>query len=349
MENQIELSIENGIGIITLNRPEAINALTPYMIETIHKTLLDWISDDGVRAILIEGKGERGFCAGGDVRWTRDMILKGNHKCAFEFFALEYEMNHLIATYNKPIIALTHGVVMGGGLGIAGHAKYRITTQNSRFAMPEAAIGYFCDVGVRAILAKGARHRAMMFMLSGSLVSAVDGVVLGLTDTIIPEEGVASARAAIIRTGSAEDVDAQISSLCTALGNSDEFVSFCKLADKFDDVFNSEDPAEIYSNLEKQVSQKSELAEVATLILSRCPTSNMVHVLGLDAARETPEIGQVLAADLRLAHFMAVRDDFVEGVRAVLIDKDHAPNWSPDRMGDVAGEKVVLALKPRAN
>ena len=340
----LNISIDNGVGIIGLNRPKAINALTPQMMMSIHGILQEWSKNTEIRFVLIEGKGEKGFCAGGDVRWTREIVLRGDEKEAFEFFKLEYEMNHMIATYDKPIVALTHGVVMGGGLGLAGHAKYRITTENSRFAMPEAAIGYFCDVGVRSILAKGARHRALMFMLAGSLVGAVDAVVLGLSDTMILESGFASMRASLIKAGSASDVDAQILGLCAAFGISYGFASFCNLADKFAKLFDSIDATEIYAKLELEVAKKSELAEIAQIILSRCPTSNWVHVLGLDAARQRPNVFEVLAADLRLAHLLAVREDFIEGVRAVLVDKDHAPIWAPAQIDQVDVDAIRKAL-----
>lgn len=344
MNNNLEISMENGVGIICLNRPEAINALTPQMMQGIHATLLKWAEDATVRMVLMEGKGERGFCAGGDVRWTRDLILSGEQAEAFDFFALEYDMNRMIATYAKPIVALTHGVVMGGGLGLAGHAKHRITTENSRFAMPEAAIGYFCDVGVRSILARTHRHQALMFMLAGSLVSAIDGVLLGLTDTVILENGFLAMREGLIAAGSAKDVDANIVALRSTFGISYGFANFCKLADQFAAVFAPEDALEIYANLKLEISKKSDLAEVATLILSRCPTSNLVHVLGLDAARVEPDIAKVLASDLKLAHFMAVRDDFIEGVRAVLIDKDHKPKWQPENLSNVDANSIISSL-----
>ncbi len=347
MNNNLEISVENGVGVICLNRPEAINALTPHMMQGIHAILLKWAEDDAVRLVLFEGKGERGFCAGGDVRWTRDLVLGGEQAEAFDFFALEYDMNRMIATYAKPIVALTHGVVMGGGLGLAGHAKHRITTENSRFAMPEAAIGYFCDVGVRSILARAHRHQALMFILAGSLVSAIDGILLGLTDTVILENGYSAMREGIIAAGGAMDVDANIVALRSTFGISYGFANFCKLADQFAAVFAPESALEIYANLEAEISKNSDLAEVASVILSRCPTSNLVHVLGLDAARNEPDISEVLAADLRLAHFLAVRDDFVEGVRAVLIDKDHKPKWQPDTLSRVDENAIILALRQK--
>ncbi len=319
MTDEIKITIENHVGIICLNRPRAINALTPDMIMLIRETLLEWSIDSDIHLVMFEGEGEKGFCAGGDVRWTRDQVLSGNHDEAFKFFALEYEMNYLISTFAKPIVALTHGVVMGGGVGIAGHCKYRITTENSRFAMPEAAIGYFCDVGVRSLLVNGPRHRALMFMLGGTLVGAVDGVFLGLSDTVILENGFSSMRDGIIAAGSAADVDVAIVSLCARFGISYGFATFCNLADKFAKVFEGTDLGVIYTKLEREITKKSELSEIAQTILGRCPTSNVVHLAGIDAARQNREIGAVLEADLRLAHLLAVRDDLSRGCGLCLL------------------------------
>ena len=162
MSAQIETSIEGQLGVIALNRPEAINALNLPMIEAIRGVLKLWEADERVKAVLFEGRGTRGFCAGGDVRSAREAVLAGNKALADRFFATEYAMNREIATYGKPVIAIADGVVMGGGIGIAGHAQFRFTTPNARFAMPEAAIGFVCDVGVNAILRKAPLHWALL-------------------------------------------------------------------------------------------------------------------------------------------------------------------------------------------
>ncbi len=135
MQNEVGTIVENGVGIITLKREKTINALTPEMIKIISKSLEDWSRDPLVKMVLFEGAGARGFCAGGDVRWTREKVMAGEIERVWKFFEAEYKMNLMIATYDKPIIALTHGVVMGGGIGLAGHARYKITTKTARFAM----------------------------------------------------------------------------------------------------------------------------------------------------------------------------------------------------------------------
>jgi len=344
MQNEIGAMVENGVGIITLKREKTINALTPEMIKTISKSLKEWSKDPLVRMVLFEGEGKRGFCAGGDVRWTREKVLAGEMERVAKFFEAEYKMNLMIATYDKPVIALTHGVVMGGGIGLAGHARYKIASKTARFAMPEAAIGLFCDVGVRSILAAIPRHQALMFMLSGSMVTTPDAIALGLADICIRDGDFAQVRSQIIKAGDAPDVKKAIEEIMKLNGIDPGVADFCKLADKFIAVFESDDCKEIYANLGAHVERETELAQIAGIILGRCPTSNFVHVVGLDAAIKQPDIANVLQADLSLAKFMGAREDFIEGVRAVLVDKDQKPNWRPNDIALVDRGKILTAI-----
>ncbi len=339
--------VEGKLGVIRLQRPAAINALTPDMIGAIRSALTGWARDDRVVMVLFEGEGPRGFCAGGDVRWTRNVMDRGEHERGFGFFVSEYGMNRQIATYEKPVVALTHGAVMGGGIGIAGHARYRIGVAGARYAMPEAAIGFFCDVGVRAILAHAPRHRALMFMLSGVPVGLEDAMALGLVDGVVPEAERAGLRERLVRISQQDGVRGQLEALLGDIvpqgGMRDG--AFCALADRFAQVFAGDDGAAIMKRLEREVTADSELGEMAATILGRCPTSHQVHVLGLDAARHDPDVSRVLSADLELSRFMAPRHDFSEGVRAVLVDKDHSARWQPDRVEQVDVAAIRAALE----
>ena len=345
MQNEIGVTVEKGVGIITLKREKTINALTPEMINIISESLQKWAVDPLVKMVLFEGAGERGFCAGGDVRWTREKVLAGEMERVARFFESEYKMNLMIATYDKPVIALTHGVVMGGGIGLAGHARYKITTKTARFAMPEAAIGLFCDVGVRSILATNPRHRSLMFMLSGSMVRTADAIALSLADICIADGDLAKMRSEIIGASDAKNIDLAIRNIMQANAVDPGMLDFCALADRFSKVFEEEDCNRIYANLVRHVEDETELAQMARMILGRCPTSNMVHVIGLDAAIKQPDIACVLQTDLALARFMGVRDDFIEGVRAVLVDKDQKPNWQPDDIVLVDKDEILNVIE----
>ena len=322
MSAQIETSIEGHLGVIALNRPEAINALNPLMISAISGVLRLWENDDKVRAVLFEGRGPRGFCAGGDVRAVRDSVLKDEPNWG-QFFADEYKMNGQIATYPKPVAVIADGVVMGGGIGIAGHAQFRFTTPNAKFAMPEAAIGFVCDVGVNAILRKAPVQRALLFELSGQAVGAADALALGLTDCAVAPERLGEIRASIVAAASAQHVDAALVGLMEAESIQAGERVLCDLADRLEDELRLGTAAEIV----RAIEETGEAPELAMVLGSRSPTSQEAILQSHLAARRVAEIGAILEIDRRLAQLMAGLPDFAEGVRAVLVDKDHAPRW----------------------
>lgn len=323
MSAQIETGIEGQLGVVALNRPEAINALSLSMIEAIRGVLRLWDADDKVRAVLFEGRGTRGFCSGGDVRSAREAVLRGDKATADGFFATEYAMNREIATYAKPVIAIADGVVMGGGIGIAGHAQFRFTTPNARFAMPEAAIGFVCDVGVNAILRKAPLHRALLFELSGQAVGAADALALGLSDCAVAPERLPEIRASIVAAANAQKVDAALVGVMEAETIQAGDRVFCDLADRLEEELMLGDAAEIVA----AIGEGGEAPEMAKLLASRSPTSLEAIFQSHKAARRLADIEKILAVDLRLAQLLAGLPDFAEGVRALLVDKDQRPRW----------------------
>lgn len=344
MKNQIETGVQGSAGIIRLNRPEAINALTPEMMAHIHRALQSWVDDEDVRLVLFEGAGERGFCAGGDVRWTRQAILEGRVDEAAAFFALEYSVNKMIATCAKPVVALAHGVVMGGGIGLAGHAGFRFAATNARFAMPEGAIGFFADVGVQSLLAHVPRQRALMFLLSGQNVGAADALALDLADVAVPAPEFEDLRTEIISAADEEAPVVALERLARSARTDPGDAGFCQLADRHAPCFKSDDCLEIIASLEQAAKTCEELGAVLATIKSRCPTSLMVHVMARNRAELNPDIEAVLDRDLRLARLFAQRHDFIEGVRAVLVDKDNKPLWRPRELEAVNSHEITTAL-----
>jgi len=322
MSVQIETSIEGHLGVIALNRPEAINALNAAMIAAISGVLRLWEHDDKVRAVLFEGRGPRGFCSGGDVRAVREKVLRNDPDWG-QFFADEYIMNGQIATYRKPVVVIADGVVMGGGIGIAGHAQFRFTTPNAKFAMPEAAIGFVCDVGVNAILRKAPVQRALLFELGGQAVGAADALALGLTDCAVAPERLGEVRASIVAAASAGNVDAALVGLMEAESIQAGERVLCELADRLEDELRLGTAAEIVAAIE----ESGTAPELAMVLGSRSPTSQEAIVQSHLAARRVAEIGAILEIDRRLALLLAGLPDFAEGVRAVLVDKDHSPRW----------------------
>jgi enoyl-CoA hydratase len=327
MTGQLEISREDHLGIIALNRPEAINALNAEMIGGITRTLERWRDDDGIRAVLFEGRGARGFCAGGDVRAVRQMVLDGRPEQADAYFAAEYFMNGLIATFPKPTMALTHGVVMGGGIGIAGHCRYRFTTPDSKWAMPEAAIGFVADVGSNFILAKAPRNRALAFLMSGVPAGPADAIALGLCDCVVDPQRLLDLKAGIARAATAERVyDALVMLVQAEMAPAGEPL-LCQAADRHAAIDWNDGMAIVAA-----LSTEPLLARIAT----RSPTSLAAVLVAQDRARDYFfGLDAILQMELRLACHLARQPDFAEGVRATLVDKDHLPRWQPDTLGAV--------------
>lgn len=344
MTDDLLISTDGHLGRIALDRPAAINALSLSMIEGIKAALLGWRDDPGIGAVLFEGNSPKGFCSGGDVRAARALVLAGTPELADAYFASEYKMNRLIATYPKPLVVLGHGITMGGGIGIAGHCGFRFTQPGARFAMPESAIGFFGDVGVNAILAKAPLNRALLFMLSGVSVGAADAVALGLADAVVAPERVAGLRADLAGAAAAPDPAAAIGRLMQAESVVAGAAPFCALADLL-----PAEPVESPAEFVAAVAAVPALGEVAALLPTRSPGSLVATFFAQHAARRLMDVTATLAMDLRLARVMARRPDFAEGVRAVLVDKDQAPKWSPATLAELDVERdagpILRALK----
>src|SRR5690606_34050934 len=240
------------------------------------------------------------------------------------------------ATYPKPVVAFQHGIVMGGGIGISSHARYRIATPSSRFAMPEGAIGFFCDVGVNAILYKTSEARALAFLLSGQTVGVADAMALGLADTAVPEDALASLRGRVIEAAQAGDPDTAITALILSESVHPGDAGFCALADSLAPVLAGDTAGAILDGLLELAEEGDPgAAALHAAMVRQCPTSLAAILVSHRMARQRRDVRAILEDDLSLAGFMALRGDFAEGVRAVLVDKDRTPKWDPARLADV--------------
>ena len=340
MTDEVLIGREGAMGVITLNRPKALNALSAAMIATIYETLGAWRDDDGVAAVLFEGNGERAFCAGGDVRAMRQGILDGDVEAALGFYAEEYSNNLRIATYPKPIVAIGHGFVMGGGIGLAGHASLRIAVSGAQYAMPESAIGLFCDVGVNALLAKVPAHRALLFEFAGLPVGVADAIALNLADLMVPAAAIAALRASLIAAAAdgAEALRAAADRFAVDTGAAD----FCAVADRLAPAFTART-----ASMALTVIRERALAGDAALLETlekRCPTSLEAILQTYWAAYEDSDVASVLARDLKLARYLSVRTTSQKGVRAVLVDKDNAAIWQPSDSANVDIDSIAAVL-----
>lgn len=330
MTPQIEIGTEGKLGVIALNRPEAINALSLEMIEGIAAQLEAWRADPAIQAVLFEGRGAKGFCAGGDVRAVRKMVIEGRPEAADAYFAAEYRMNGQIATYPKPVIAISDGIVMGGGIGIAGHARFRFTTQDATYAMPEGAIGLVGDIGVNWILSKAPEHRALLFLLTGLPVKGADVLALGLADCCIAASRIPDVRAMIVTAANTGDIEPALVALMQSESIQAGERDLCDLADELTEYLSLPTAAEIVAAMEDDGEDSALLASYAQQLARLSPTTLEANLLGHRAARTMRDIGAVLALDLRMASFMARHPDFAEGVRAQLVDKDKQPRWQQE-------------------
>ena len=318
--SDIEARVEDRTGRILLNRPQAINALNLAMIDTMTRILEDWAGDDGVDEVLVEGAG-RGFCAGADVRQMRQMILDGSGD-PVDYLRREYRLDHLIATYPKPYTARMQGIVMGGGMGISVHGSHRVVTPTTAMAMPETNIGLWPDVGMTYHLSRVPGELGTYMGLTGLGITGDQAVRAGLADMRVGNE---PAQKGAQSTGRGDPSSEQEPS-------DDSWM---------DEIFSGDSSGEIMSRCEN--SDLPQAQATARTLRSRCPLSVVVTLRALRRAA-TMTLEEVFAQDLRLgAHFCA-RPDFVEGVRAQLVDKDHTPHWSHSRIEDVTEDEVLAAF-----
>lgn len=335
MTGQLDIAREEHLGIIALNRPEALNALNQDMVRGIIRTLEQWRDDPDIRVVLFEGRGPRGFCAGGDVRAMRALVLEGRDAEADDFFDAEYFMNGLIATFPKPTVALSHGVVMGGGIGIAGHCRYRFTTPDAKFAMPEAAIGFVSDIGINQLMAQAPLNRALLFLMSGVTVGPADALALGLADCVYDPARREALLSAVAAAAASDHPEVALGRLVGAemLAGGDE--AFVVAADAFAGL-DWTDAAAIVAGVDDPM--------LGAALKSRSPSSLVAILESHLAARKLPGIREILAVDLGLAQLMCRWPDFAEGVRAVLVDKDQRPAWRPDNFAAVPRGEIITAI-----
>lgn len=315
---------DRATGRIRLNRPRAINALTRPMVLAITDQLRDWTVDDSVQNVVIDGAGERGLCAGGDIKTLHGAIRDGDHE-ALGFWADEYAMNATIANFRKPIVSLMDGIVMGGGVGIAGYCSLRVVTERSQVAMPETGIGFFPDVGVRFLLSRTdglGTHLA----LTGATVGAGDAIAAGLADVLMTDAEIATTLELLANGESLKKAPGSVPDSALQV---QAWISEC---------YRDHDVAAIIQRLEAHPDAAAR--EAAAVIRTRCPLSVAVTLDGLRRA-EHMTLVEVLDDDAMLAAHFAAAPDFVEGVRAQLVDKDRNPQWQHARVEDVTADEVA--------
>ncbi|MGZ3274491.1 MAG: enoyl-CoA hydratase/isomerase family protein [Caulobacteraceae bacterium] len=333
---EIIARVEGRVGRLTLNRPKALHALTTPMCLAISSALLAWRDDPAIDLVLIDHAGERGFCAGGDIRMMAEAGLNDPDAGA-AFFLAEYRMNALLQAYPKPVVAVMDGVTMGGGVGLSVYARYRIATERTLFAMPETGIGLFPDVGTGWVLSRLPGEIGTWMALTGARLKAADCVYLNLCTHSIESAGIEAVKQRLV---AAPEGAAKI------LARFSMDPGPAPLAGKqkaLDGYFEHGSVEEIVAALKAGSSWAQDQAEV---LASKSPTSMKVALRELRAARENPSFADEIALEYRLACRIICTPDFQEGVRAVVIDKDNAPRWSPARLEEVTDEMLDALFAP---
>ncbi|MFB7455204.1 enoyl-CoA hydratase/isomerase family protein [Streptomyces sp. NPDC056188] len=321
---------------ITLNRPRALNALTHEMVRRIDEALTDWEHDPAVETVVITGAGERGLCAGGDIRAIHDDARDGNGTASAAFWRDEYHLNARIARYPKPYVAVMDGIVMGGGVGVSAHGSVRVVTERSRIAMPETGIGFVPDVGGTHLLALAPGELGTHLALTGAQIGAGDALLCGLADHYVPSAFLPALIDDLAVTPVWEVLARHVRPAPQGeLAGRREWIDSCYAARTVEDIVG-------------RLLDHGEPAakEAAQTLLTKSPTALKVTLTALRRARPLGSLEAVLEQEYRVSCAALSSPDLVEGIRAQVIDKDRDPRWSPGTLAEVTDADVGRFFAP---
>jgi enoyl-CoA hydratase len=325
------------VGRIRLNRPKAIHALTTAMCTAILAQIEAWRGDDSVRAILIDHAEGRGFCAGGDIRMLAESGAKDGRE-AREFFHTEYRMNERLFTYVKPTVAFMDGITMGGGVGLSLPCRYRVATENTRFAMPETGIGLFPDVGGGWYLSRLPGRTGQFLALTGARMDGAECLFLGLATHYLPAAALEE-----VKTKIAADPSA-IEAILDAFSEEPPPARIEANMEQIDRLFASDRLEDVYAALEADGSDWAQ-KELATL-KSKSPQTMKVALRLLKEGAQMHSFADEMAREYAVGAHVVQRHDFLEGVRAVIVDKDNAPRWDPATPEGVTDHMIDTIFAP---
>ncbi len=329
-------------GIIRLNRPRALNSLTLDMVRAFAAAMDDFAADANIATVVVSGEGERGFCAGGDIRALHESGRAGSD-LAMTFWREEFRLNHRIATYPKPYVALMDGITMGGGVGLSSHGRHRVVTERTKLAMPETGIGYFPDVGATWLLAHAPGEAGSWMGLTGLTVDAADIIYAGLANHHIASfrlPDIVDTLAELPRNAGPRDVEAVLKNL-----SGDPGASVIKSnRDLIERCFHFGTVEEIIQALEKESSDFA--AETLRIIQTRSPTSLKLALRLLRQGRQSRNLAECLNRELGACQQILKNPDFYEGIRAAIIDKDRNPRWTPATLEAVDQAAIDAFFRP---
>jgi enoyl-CoA hydratase len=329
--DEIIIERNGSAGIIRLNRPKALNSLTLPMVRAIAATLDAFANDATIASVVVMGEGERGFCAGGDIR-ALHQSGKADDDDASRFWREEFRLNRMIAEYPKPYVALMDGITMGGGVGLSAHGSHRIVTERTRLAMPETGIGYFPDVGATWLLPRAPDETGTWLALTGLAVGASDAIYAGLADHCVASTDLAALVDAIGRLPAGTSA-AAVHSVIAASARMLEEGPFAANAVIIARVFAHDSVEAILAALAMEPGDFA--AATLQAIATRSPTSLKLTLRLLRAGRRSNSLDECLEREFGACQKILQTADFYEGIRAAVIDKDRNPQWSPATLDSV--------------
>ena len=333
-KDEIDIRIQGRVGRLTLNRPKALNALTYDMAMGIEAALDAWAEDDRVACVVIDAKGDKAFCAGGDLQQMYETGRRGDYDYGRRFWRDEYRMNAKVFDFPKPYIALMHGFVMGGGVGVSCHGSHRVVCESTRIAMPECAIGLVPDVGGSLLLARAPGRMGEYLAATSTRMDASDALLTGFADYYIPQDRWRDLTEALIETGDWSVID--------SMAEDPPDGKLMGLRERIDADFAGASAADIWRGL----GDDDFAAETKAAIAKNCPLSVACAVELVRRVRGFERIQPALDMEFRFTYRSASDGDFIEGIRALIIDKDRTPKWSHDDVLSVPHMDVVNMLRP---
>jgi enoyl-CoA hydratase/carnithine racemase len=343
---EILSEVRNHVAFITLNRPAALNALSLGMVIELREALHQFAHDPQVRAVLIRGAGDKSFCAGGDIRALYDSY-RSSGSIHVEFFAAEYPVDYVLYAYPKPYIAVLNGIVMGGGMGISQSSTLRIVGERTRMAMPEVAIGFFPDVGGSYFLSRLPGGIGLYLALTGAQVRAADALYAGLADFYLSPASLEQLDQRLenfdwnLQGADANSARAGMTKMLRELSGDAGEAPLAAMRAAIDEHFAAADVPTLLASLlaEQRAHYKDWAQKTAALILTRSPTMLAVTMKQLQLGRSM-SLAECLRMEIGMAQQCFAQGDFLEGVRAMIIDKDNKPAWRPSRIADVTPSSV---------
>ena len=335
-ENEdVLVTVDRGIGLITLNRPKAINSLTHPMVNAISRVLTDWAHNDDIHAVVVDGAGDRGLCAGGDIVAIYHSARADGSETR-QFWYDEYLLNAQIGRFGKPYVALMDGIVMGGGVGVGVHGSVRVVTDTTKMAMPEVGIGLIPDVGGTLILSRAPGLLGYHAALTGAPFDGADAIAMGFADHFVPHGALHDFKQAVIADG----IDAALAAHTTPPPPS----RLLAQRDWIDECYAGETVADIVAALRGHDAGPAN--DAANLIATRSPISVSVALEAVRRATKLDTLEDVLRQEYRTSCGTLRSHDLVEGIRAQVIDKDRNPKWSPPSLAAVTKADIEAYFAP---